>query len=355
MGSSEKFCLRWNDFETNISVAFRELREEKDFFDVTLACDDSQVQAHKVILSACSPFFRNVLRRNPHQHPLLYLKGVKYKELLSVLNFMYMGEVNVAQEELNSFLSVAEDLRVKGLTQNNASSESSAKVNLPKAEPMKTVNRPTEREPPPPIKRPRPTPAPPAVISRPSYQTEEDDIQEVVPVKSEPRDTFQPAPHPQQQTSSMSHPVAPLETEQMYQDQGLQEQDQGTVALDDTYADESYDYGQYGEGAYDDGSGMIDPNTGMPLAGGADGNKDLDLQIRSKMVNLGGGLWQCTDCDLKTKSSNLYNHIEAKHLPEHSGYNCFYCQKLCKTRHSLITHNQRFHKSARDSSFNMAL
>ena len=104
MGSSEKFCLRWNDFETNISVAFRELREEKDFFDVTLACDDSQVQAHKVILSACSPFFRHILRKNPHQHPLLYLKGVKYKELLCVLNFMYMGEVNVAQEELNSFL-----------------------------------------------------------------------------------------------------------------------------------------------------------------------------------------------------------------------------------------------------------
>merc|ERR1712210_381623 len=102
---------RWNDFESNISVAFRELREEKDFFDVTLACDDSQVQAHKVILSACSPFFRNILRRNPHQHPLLYLKGVKYKELLSVLNFMYQGEVNVAQEELNS-----KDLKTPGST-----------------------------------------------------------------------------------------------------------------------------------------------------------------------------------------------------------------------------------------------
>merc|ERR1712021_213810 len=117
--TSVKFCLRWNDFGTNISDAFRELREEKDFFDVTLACEDNQIEAHKVILSACSPFFRNVLRRNPHQHPLLYLKGVKYKELLSVLNFMYQGEVNVAQEELNSFLAVAEDLRVKGLTQNS--------------------------------------------------------------------------------------------------------------------------------------------------------------------------------------------------------------------------------------------
>ena len=119
MGSSEKFCLRWNDFESNISVAFREIREEKDFFDITLSCGSRQIQAHKLILSACSPFFRTVLKQNPHQHPLLYLKGVEFNDLQSVLNFMYHGEVNVAQEELNSFLAVAEDLQVKGLTQSN--------------------------------------------------------------------------------------------------------------------------------------------------------------------------------------------------------------------------------------------
>merc|ERR1719178_150098 len=114
--ASEKFCLRWNDFEANISGALQELRDDKDFFDVTVACEDEQIQAHKVILSACSPFFRSVLKRNPHQHPLLYLKGVKFSDLQSVLNFMYRGEVNVAQEELNSFLAIAEELRVKGLT-----------------------------------------------------------------------------------------------------------------------------------------------------------------------------------------------------------------------------------------------
>jgi len=117
--NNEKFCLRWNDFESNISSAFRELREDKDFFDVTLVCDEEQFQAHKVILSACSSFFRKVLRRNPHQHPLLYLKSVKHSDLQAVLSFMYNGEVNVAQEELNSFLAVAEDLKVKGLTQNS--------------------------------------------------------------------------------------------------------------------------------------------------------------------------------------------------------------------------------------------
>jgi len=117
MGTTEKFCLRWNDFETNITGSFKELKEDEDFLDVTLACADGQIQAHKLILSACSPFFRTILRRNKHEHPLLYLKGVKYADCISILNFMYHGEVNVAKDDLNSFLAVAEDLKVRGLTQ----------------------------------------------------------------------------------------------------------------------------------------------------------------------------------------------------------------------------------------------
>merc|ERR1712013_461613 len=148
--ASEKFCLRWNDFESNISVAFRELREDKDFFDVTLACDDDQIQAHKVILSACSPFFRQILKRNRHDHPLLYLKGVKYIDLMSVLNFMYHGEVNVAQDELNSFLSIAEDLKVKGLTQNKSNEEPRhmQEIQLPVPQPRPPPER-REHTPPP--------------------------------------------------------------------------------------------------------------------------------------------------------------------------------------------------------------
>ena len=122
MTSSDKFCLKWNDFEKNISRAFCDLRDEKEFFDITLVCGETQeqVSAHKVVLAASSQFFRNILRRNPHQHPLLYLKGVKHKELLSILNFIYKGSVNIAQEELSSFLSVAEELKVKGLTQSQS-------------------------------------------------------------------------------------------------------------------------------------------------------------------------------------------------------------------------------------------
>merc|ERR1711936_1104303 len=149
---------------------------------MTLSCDDEQIQAHKVILSACSPFFRGVLRRNPHAHPLLYLKGVKFSDLTAVLNFMYHGEVNVAQEELNSFLAVAEDLKVKGLTQGNSSKDSNPAVAPPPVSnptprpsvPIRPRSPPRHASPAP--KRPRPPP------------TYEEDIQEVTPpvVKTEP-------------------------------------------------------------------------------------------------------------------------------------------------------------------------
>ena len=117
MNSIDKFHLHWKEFESNINQAFRELREEKELFDVTLVCDDSQLSAHKVILSACSPFFRRILGQNPHHHPLIYIKGVKFKELQNVLNFMYLGEVSLTRDELKYFLQVAQDLKVKGIAQ----------------------------------------------------------------------------------------------------------------------------------------------------------------------------------------------------------------------------------------------
>jgi len=159
-GQGEKFCLRWNDFEKNISSSFSELKDDKDFFDVTLACDNNQLQAHKVILSACSPFFRSVLKKNPHQHPLLYLKGVKHEEILLVLNFMYHGEVNVAQDELNSFLSVAEDLQVKGLSQTNSKDRRTGQQipTLKRAPDQESYSTTNPFSNPRPIKQPRPKP-----------------------------------------------------------------------------------------------------------------------------------------------------------------------------------------------------
>ena len=113
---SEKLCLQWNDFQEIIKSAFVNLREDNDFTDVTLACEDGQqVEAHKVILASSSPFFQKLLGRNKHPHPLIYMRGVKSDDLLAIVDFLYRGEANVFQENLDSFLAVAEELQLKGL------------------------------------------------------------------------------------------------------------------------------------------------------------------------------------------------------------------------------------------------
>ena len=114
--SDEKLCLQWNDFRNNASSAFGDLRDDRDFTNVTLVCEDGQeVEAHKVVLIASSPFFLNLLKRNKHPHPLVYMRGLKFENLMSLVDFLYLGEANIYQDYLDSFLVMAEELQVKGL------------------------------------------------------------------------------------------------------------------------------------------------------------------------------------------------------------------------------------------------
>ena len=117
MLKTEKLCLKWNDFEDNVNSAFKELRGDNEFVDVTLACEDGQqVEAHKVVLAFASPFFKDMLRKNKHPHPLIYMRGIKSEDLITILDFLYFGKANLLQDNLDSFLSVAEELKLKGLT-----------------------------------------------------------------------------------------------------------------------------------------------------------------------------------------------------------------------------------------------
>ena len=116
MMMEEKLCLKWNDFQGNVISSFAELRDDRDFTDVTLACEDVMFEAHKLILSTCSPFFRTILKRaNKQQHPLVYMRGMKARDLEAVLDFIYQGETNIFQDDLDGFLLIAEELQLKGL------------------------------------------------------------------------------------------------------------------------------------------------------------------------------------------------------------------------------------------------
>ncbi|XP_046464594.1 broad-complex core protein isoforms 1/2/3/4/5-like isoform X1 [Daphnia pulex] len=120
MANDQEFCLRWNNHQSNLISAFHDLRIVEDFVDVTLACEGQSLQAHKVVLSACSSFFRDLLKTTPCKHPVIVLKDILFADLLALVEFVYNGEVRVKHHGLPSFLRTAEVLRVRGLTESSS-------------------------------------------------------------------------------------------------------------------------------------------------------------------------------------------------------------------------------------------
>ncbi|KAK0087082.1 hypothetical protein PV325_001810 [Microctonus aethiopoides] len=117
--ASQRFCLRWNNHQSNLLSVFDQLLHDEAFVDVTLAVEGQLLRAHKMVLSACSPYFQALFVGHPDKHPIVILKDVPYVDMRSLLDFMYRGEVSVDQERLTAFLRVAESLRIKGLTEVN--------------------------------------------------------------------------------------------------------------------------------------------------------------------------------------------------------------------------------------------
>lgn len=356
--SGEKFCLKWNDFESNISHAFRDLRSDGELFDVTLACSDDNsnankqlIQAHKVILSACSPFFRNLLRQLPMgpSVPVIYLRGIKHQDMEAVLSFMYHGEVNVAQDNLNSFLSVAEDLKVKGLTQNKTNDTKSPEKRDKPGEkrshsptPGQSIDRPSSSNPSS-AKRSRASPvvvgqlhggqqASVGGVSVPVEAEEDDDIQEVVSVKPEPKEAV---------LASQSG-VAPgnvVESEATAGDLGYENQEE--EYLDETY-DDSYD--QYSENYMGAAGAEGAANLSTDAEKGADRMFLQDYITLDRNIE-GAIVYTCKVCGKQdTGKRNLINHIESRHFPSYE-YHCHLCNKTCKSKNAYNVHNSRYHKS----------
>ena len=119
---SERFSLKWNDFHSNVSKSFGLLREEEYLHDVTLVSDDNkQMSAHKLVLSACSQYFKGIFKNNKRQpNTFLCLTGLDHEDLKNILDYMYNGEVHIFQENLDRFLEVAQKLRLEGLMENKS-------------------------------------------------------------------------------------------------------------------------------------------------------------------------------------------------------------------------------------------
>ena len=129
---SEKICLKWNDFQSNVSKSFGLLRVEQYLHDVTLVADDKkQISAHRLVLSACSNYFKEVFKNNAQfSHPLLCLNGVGSEDLTNILDYIYNGQVSIHPERLDRFLEVAQRFKLEGLLQDNQCAEKPAEETI---------------------------------------------------------------------------------------------------------------------------------------------------------------------------------------------------------------------------------
>lgn len=116
MTANQHFCLKWNNHQDTLISLFSSLLDSNTFVDCTLAASGKQIKAHKMILSACSPYFKEILMEHGDMHPIIILNNVQFTELVAIVEFMYRGEVNVSQDQLAIFLKAANALQIKGLT-----------------------------------------------------------------------------------------------------------------------------------------------------------------------------------------------------------------------------------------------
>ncbi|KAH8417563.1 hypothetical protein KR222_001897 [Zaprionus bogoriensis] len=122
----DEFKLCWKNFQDNIASGFQNLYDRGDLVDVTLACDGKLLQAHKIVLAICSPYFQEIFTTNPCQHPIIILKDVSFNIMCELLEFMYQGVVNVKHTELQSFMKIGQLLQIKGLATNSNASPGSS-------------------------------------------------------------------------------------------------------------------------------------------------------------------------------------------------------------------------------------
>jgi len=332
MGASgtDNFCLRWNDFAENVSGAFKELRSESDFFDVTLACTDSgsrTLQAHKVILSACSNFFKSTFRQqtnaNKHPNPYIYLRGVTYNDLTSILDFIYNGEVNVAQEELNSFLAVAEELQIKGLTNRDTNSTSNNASESPLGQSSSAGGTPRKSS---------------SSGAHPGARPRSAQAQEQPPVKKIRRSS----PAPTASTPNVTKAQAPIEVEPEEVKEVVNIKDDpevlglaSTSAVNPDEAGQEFGGEEYDEsydGYYeDDGAEMGDGAEGTDgTKGGSEGWTVLD----EKKV-------RCNRCAKIVTRININRHVREVHL--RVSHICQHCQRSFNRRDRLEQHIQTTH------------
>jgi len=310
---TQKFCLTWKDYNMIFNKEFQELRQSADFFDVTLACEDNQISVHKLVLSAASDFFKHILKKNKHEYPLIYLTGVKFSNLLAILDFIYTGETEVAENNLESLLSTASKLKVKGLTESQTNLESEA-ASLNTEGSVKKAEFPGAREET--LKKAQTT-----II--PSYGVQESGKMEIKAEEGESdSNNYMPA------TTKVVRSGDPMDISSFLSPQEQQQ-----------FASEVFE-------SYKPPAVVNEPTQGQDYISN---KNELERQCSELMVSsfdssVGKTVWQCAQCHYSSKLRyTVKEHVET-HISGFS-HQCPLCDKSCNTRNALRVHTIRKHSN----------
>jgi len=305
----QKFCLTWKDFNNVFNREFNELRETGDFFDVTLACEDGQIPAHKLVLSAASDLFKEILRRNCHEHPLIFLYGVRAVDIQSILDFIYTGETEVAEDSLELLLATGGNLRIKGLTE-SSDQEVDVEEQEKKREQGKE-GKPWERV--------------VGKVEEEQFPLVAEDFDHQVDLESSPEQASPINVSRFLSTTTKSPPLGPWPSPRGPKRPGRKLGHQRAL-----------------------------------VQGNNENENELNRQVAELMVSsydpvLGKTIWQCAQCHYSSKLRyTVKEHVET-HI---SGFchQCPLCAKTCKTRNALRVHTIRKHnQKAGDSPPKMGL
>lgn len=315
MGSDEAFCLKWNDFQGSISSSLGSLRTTSDLLDVTVQCGKESLQCHRLVLSACSDWFKAVFRALPAvtQHPVIVLWEATARDMALLLDFMYNGEVNVKQENLNSFLALAEKLSVRGLTQGQGGGGGDEK------------DRDRHKEP---VRQP-----PPSQTSTPVVRRQEDRGETVKRQRVEHR-------APEQRVVQQHHEV---EEVAVVKQEVTREVEQVEQVVEE--------YGSYQEGgevAQYEGDNMYDN-----YYEGDDGSQADYSQMDNSQQMASKGLYrngpgECPFCFKNVQK--LSYHVEDKHIPNPTP--CTVCGKIFSSVNKMRNHRSTSHRQNKTMDMN---
>ncbi|XP_066256692.1 protein tramtrack, alpha isoform-like isoform X3 [Euwallacea similis] len=302
--ASEQFSLCWDNFHKNMSSGMNSLLESGDLVDVTLAVEGKFLKAHKMVLSVCSPYFKELFKTNPCQHPIVFMKDVSYVAISDLLQFMYQGEVQVSQDNLTTFIKTAEALQIKGLTgDGNGSTDADSEPVQEK--PTRHIDESYKPSPRPKKQLPAPVVTTTPAVKRPRLSASSNDSQSapIAIAKTEPSSTGV-------DSSSVQFKVEPYDLNQSVTipDDGDDNFDEN---LDDNTVDDTEDYSMM-EGE--------EPQAGTSTDGTGEGQASLIDIIKQELPD---GLpkeeldpeEEGEDISAKIiplKSSNTYNRIYEK-------------------------------------------